>query len=165
MEDHNDGHGQRNDVYGACGHLEDDRVGQLDVAGIAVCLDANAAVYGGDGADGCAQRQRCRLAEGREVAERHLVGLAPGRPGAPGRVAVVLDAPRLEKNVGKAEGRVDFRKARRRVQLLRGAPQWSSPEQDRSSPRARLPSMLNTPFSAPPWRTRLGRVPREVTGA
>lgn len=42
VEDHNDGHGQGDNVYGARGHLEDDGVGQLDVAGIAICLDADA---------------------------------------------------------------------------------------------------------------------------
>lgn len=137
VEDHDDGHGQCDDVYGARGHLEDDGVGQLDVAGVAVCLDADAAVYGGDGPDGRAQGQRCRLAEGCEVTERHLVGLAPDRPGgALDRVAVVLDARGLEENFGKAEGRVEFKKAGIEPKLVRGGPQRSNPELDRSFPRA-----------------------------
>lgn len=150
MEDHDDGHGQCDDVYGARGHLEDDGVRQFDIAGVAVWLDADAAVYRGDGSDGRAQGQRCRLAEGCEVAERHLDGLAPNRPeAAPDRVVVVLDARVLEENFGEAEGRVDFRKAGDEPKLVRGGPQRSNPEPDRSFPRARTPSTFNAPFPAP----------------
>lgn len=55
------------------GHLKDDGIGQLNVPGIAVGLNAHTVGYGGDSANGCAQRQRRRFAEGGEVAERHDV--------------------------------------------------------------------------------------------
>jgi hypothetical protein len=149
VEDHDDGHGQGDDVYGARSHLEDDGVGQLDVAGIAVCLDADPAVYGGDGADGCAQGQRCRLAEGREVAERHPVGLALDRRGAPDRVgvavAVALDTWGLGKNVLKAEGLINR-------PLWRDCPQFSI-----------LSSQFSSPSAFP--ETSLDRVPRQVLTA
>lgn len=93
MEDHDDGHDQCDDVYRTGGHLKDDGIGQLDVPGIAVRLDADAVRYGCDSANRCAQRQRCRVAEGGEVAEAHIV-VSWGRK-ATGRRRRVLANTRL----------------------------------------------------------------------
>lgn len=67
-------------MHRARGRLKYDCIGQLNVPGIAVCVDANAAGYGGDGTNGNAQRQRGRAAEAGEVSERHLDPLAAVRP-------------------------------------------------------------------------------------
>lgn len=42
MENHDNSHHQRDDMYRAGGHLEDDCVCQFDIPGIAVRLDAYA---------------------------------------------------------------------------------------------------------------------------
>lgn len=76
MQDHNNGHHQSQDVYSARRHLEDNRVGDLDIARIAIGLDADAVRDRRNVAHARAQRQRRRLAEPREVAERHIVPLA-----------------------------------------------------------------------------------------
>ncbi|KAH6603697.1 hypothetical protein Trco_008472 [Trichoderma cornu-damae] len=52
VQDHDDGHAERGDVGKGRGALEDDCVGDLDVTGEAVGLDADAARGGQDGADG-----------------------------------------------------------------------------------------------------------------
>ncbi len=46
VEYHDGGHAEGKDVHEVCGGFEDDGVGQLNAAGVAVCLDARAA---GDG--------------------------------------------------------------------------------------------------------------------
>lgn len=55
--------------------LEDDRVGQFNVARIAVCLDSMRALNVRYGADDRAQWHRCLLADRVEVSESHLVVL------------------------------------------------------------------------------------------
>lgn len=71
VQDHDDGHDDGDDVHGRGGALEDDGVGQLDVARVAVRLDAHAVVVV-ERADGGAEGQGRRVAEGGEVAEaRH----------------------------------------------------------------------------------------------
>ena len=49
--------------------MEDDRVGKLDIARIAIGLDTDAGRYGSDGTNGCAQRQGRRVADVGEVTE------------------------------------------------------------------------------------------------
>lgn len=71
VQDHDDGHDDGDDVHGRGGALEDDGVGQLDVARVAVRLDAHAVVVV-DGPDGGAEGEGRLVAEGGEVAEaRH----------------------------------------------------------------------------------------------
>lgn len=69
VQDHDDGHDEGDDVHNARRALEDDGVRELDVARVAVGLDADAGRHRGDGTDGRAQRQRRRVADVGEVAE------------------------------------------------------------------------------------------------
>lgn len=70
MENHDDGHDQRQDMHEVVGCLEDERVGNFNRARIALCLNAGAAV---DllVADEGAQRYRRLCAYCGEVAEAH----------------------------------------------------------------------------------------------
>ena len=69
MQDHDYSHDESNDVHTTRGSLEDDRVGKLDIARVAIGLDTDAGRYGSDGTNGCAQRQGRRVAEVGEVTE------------------------------------------------------------------------------------------------
>ncbi len=76
VQDHDDGHGQREDVHGVGGALEDDGVGQLDGARIAGGHDAHGGGGGGGElerarADERAERDGGLRAYSGEVAERH----------------------------------------------------------------------------------------------
>lgn len=73
VQDHDDGHGQCDDVEKAGGALEYDGVGELDVSREAFGVDADAARDGGRGADRSTQRQRCRAADvGKVTKASHL---------------------------------------------------------------------------------------------
>ena len=75
MQDHDDGHGQREDGHGVGGALEDDGVGQLDRARVAGGHDARGGGGGGElkraRADERAERDGGLRAYSGEVAERH----------------------------------------------------------------------------------------------
>lgn len=79
MQDHDDGHGECDDVEKAGGALEYDGVAKLDISCEAVGVDADAVRDGGHGADRRTQRQRCRAADVTKVTEAsHLVAADDG---------------------------------------------------------------------------------------
>ena len=77
VQDHDNGHDEGDNVHGGRGALEDDGVGELDVARVAVGLDAHA-VGRVAGPDGGAEREGRRVAEGGEVAEARHGGRVEG---------------------------------------------------------------------------------------
>lgn len=91
VKNHDNRHEKGHNVHSAGGALEDDGVCELDIAGIAVRLDTDAARHFGDGADGCAQWQWRHVANVGEVAEARHVGLS-GRGTATTTPTTVLNA-------------------------------------------------------------------------
>lgn len=71
MQDHKDGHDERDNVHERSRALEDDGIGELNIASKAFGIDAMAATKGGIGAYDGAKRDRCARAQVTEVAEAH----------------------------------------------------------------------------------------------
>lgn len=134
MENHNNRHHQRHDMYSTRRHLEDDGVRQLDIPGITISLDADAIRDGRDMTHTCTKRQRCGLTKGREVAERHLAGLLRWQLNAGCVLCMYLIVPNSRRS-----GCQDVRKAVTSLDIgigensgLRGVDSGSTRSQDAS---------------------------------
>ena len=81
MQHHGDRHDECHDVHGARGALEDDGVGQLNVARVAIRLYPHAARDRRYRAYRRAERQRCHAADAGEVPKAHSGERGGGRSG------------------------------------------------------------------------------------
>lgn len=84
MQHHHNRHTKRNNMHRAGRALENDSIGQLNVARIAVWLDAHAAGNQRPRPDRRAQRQRRHVADVGEVSERAHGYWGPWRTGRSG---------------------------------------------------------------------------------
>jgi hypothetical protein len=75
MQDHYNCHNQSHNMHEARRALEDNRVRELDVPRVAICLDPYAEFDIRDAADDRAEGKCCLVAEPVEVAECHLGGI------------------------------------------------------------------------------------------